>query len=139
MKLIILVVVLFLSNLSLASGFLLASPFNKNKEVCIEQNPEGNWVLKYQNAENIVITTPATIHTNDYFNIIFSIDEYPNYRYTAKVLAVYDGFHNFNQPQYHNSFYNSHLNRVRAGFSPALPTPPYMRVRIRRFTEDGET
>ena len=24
-------------------------------------------------------------------------------------------------------------NRVRAGFSPALPTPPDMRVRIRRF------
>jgi epoxyqueuosine reductase len=27
-------------------------------------------------------------------------------------------------------------NRVRAGFSPALPTPPDMRVRIRRFITD---
>jgi hypothetical protein len=29
-------------------------------------------------------------------------------------------------------------NRVREGFSPALPTPPGMRVRTRRFPEDSE-
>ena len=32
-----------------------------------------------------------------------------------------------------------HLNRVRAGFSPALPTPPGMRIRTGRFTGDSET
>ena len=30
-------------------------------------------------------------------------------------------------------------NRVRAGLSPALPTPPGMRVRTGRFNDDGET
>ena len=33
------------------------------------------------------------------------------------------------------SFKDISANRVRAGFSPALPTPPSMRVRTRRFKE----
>ncbi len=30
-------------------------------------------------------------------------------------------------------------NRVKAGIYPALPTPPYMRVRIRQFIKHSET